>query len=163
MDTDRLTRWLTLLANIGVIAGIVVLAFEIKQSNRIAIASTEIEVRNSFDDINESIFSDPNLTELLVRLSDVDAQVTPEEDYRIYAFVLSVINTWLGIEVAYANGLVPASTYNVIEDDIRGFLFSLPGMHPYFQRGYDSYPAQRDTEVYRALERVLREQDGSVN
>lgn len=104
MDTDRLTRWLTLLANIGVIAGIVVLAVEIQQSNRIAIASTEIEVRNSFDNLNVAIFSDPNLTELLVRLSDVDAQVTPEEDFRIYAYVLSAINTWLGIEAAYANG-----------------------------------------------------------
>ena len=160
MDTDRITQWLTLLANIGVIVGIVVLVIEIQQANRIAIASTEIEVRNSYDDINVSIYSDPNLTGLLMGLSDANNQISPDDDYRIYAFVLSVVNTWLSIEVAYANGLVPENTFASIEDDIRGWFSDVPGIQSYFQRAYDSFPSDRNTEVYKILMRVLRENDG---
>ena len=33
MDTDRLNRWLTLGANIGVLIGIVLLVIEVRQNN----------------------------------------------------------------------------------------------------------------------------------
>ena len=33
MDSDRLNRWLTLGANVGVLIGIVFLAFELQQNN----------------------------------------------------------------------------------------------------------------------------------
>ena len=51
MDTDRLNRWLTLLANIGVIAGIGFLALEVRQNNQqletqIAINQHQIRVND---------------------------------------------------------------------------------------------------------------------
>ena len=36
MNTDRLNRWLTLAANLGVLAGLIVLIMEIRQSSAIA-------------------------------------------------------------------------------------------------------------------------------
>ena len=35
MDTDRLNRWLTLLANVAVVAGIIFLGFELRQNNEL--------------------------------------------------------------------------------------------------------------------------------
>ena len=102
MDMDRANRWLTFGANIGVIVGILFLAVEIRQSNRIAIASTEIDVRNSFASSNRSLYSDSDFAELIVKISDVDAQLTPAEEWRVYQYVLEGVNTWLAIETAYA-------------------------------------------------------------
>jgi len=83
MEIDRLNRWLTFLANIGVIAGLVFLVLEIQQSNRIAVAATEIEVRNSFSSINASIYTDPELSRLMVRLVDIDVDLALDEDIRV--------------------------------------------------------------------------------
>jgi hypothetical protein len=83
MDMDRANRWLTFGANVGVIAGTLFLAVEIRQSNRIAIASIEIDVRSSFASINESIYLDSNFAELLVKIGDADAELTPAEEWRV--------------------------------------------------------------------------------
>ena len=38
MDADRLNRWLTLIANLGVVAGLVFLAVELNQNTKATIA-----------------------------------------------------------------------------------------------------------------------------
>lgn len=40
MNIDNVNRWLTLLANLGVIAGIVFLAFELRQNNQLLVAQS---------------------------------------------------------------------------------------------------------------------------
>lgn len=44
MNLEPANKWLTLLANMAVLAGIVFLALEVPQSNHIAIAATEMSV-----------------------------------------------------------------------------------------------------------------------
>lgn len=44
MNLDRLNRWLTLAANIGVIAGIVFLGIELQQNNRLSAAQAEFNL-----------------------------------------------------------------------------------------------------------------------
>lgn len=83
MDTDRLTRWLTLAANIGVIAGIFVLVIEIQQSNRMAIASTEIGIRNAYSEFNRSIHSGSNMADLLSRAKNAGVEWTPAEEVKM--------------------------------------------------------------------------------
>ena len=41
MDSDRINRWLTLVANTGVLVGLVLLVVEIRQSNMLALAEIE--------------------------------------------------------------------------------------------------------------------------
>ena len=41
MDSDRLNKWLTPLANIGVLVGLAVLIFEIRQNNELTLAQIE--------------------------------------------------------------------------------------------------------------------------
>ena len=159
MDMDRANRWLTFGANVGVLAGIMFLAVEIQQSNHIAIASTEIDVRNSFAGINESIYSDFEIAELIVRSADTDAELTSVEEFRVYALVLRLLNTWLAVETAYANGMVPQEIYGVIENDMRGFMIRFPRIIPVFREAYETYPALSTTDVFRTLERLLEEQD----
>jgi hypothetical protein len=46
MNTEALNRWLTLSANIGVVAGLIFLAIEINQNTRATIAAASEEVTN---------------------------------------------------------------------------------------------------------------------
>ena len=47
MDFDKVNRWLTLVANIGVVAGIVFLAIEIKQNTEVVRAQTRSGITES--------------------------------------------------------------------------------------------------------------------
>jgi hypothetical protein len=58
-------KTLTVLANFGVIVGIVFLAFEIRQSNLIAIATAEIAARESYAALNESVYGNAEIAEIL--------------------------------------------------------------------------------------------------
>ena len=148
---------LGILANIGVIAGILFLAFEIQQSNRIAIASSEIGIRNSFLSMNESIYTNTDVAELLAKATDSNVEFSTVEEIKIYSFVLGLMNTWLSVEIAYANGLVPPETYGVIEDDARSFLAEYPATLPVWHQAIDDFPALAPTEVFKTLNRVLNE------
>jgi len=159
MNMDRVNRWLTFVANIGVIAGVFFLVAEIRQSNRIAIATAEIDIRNSFASSNESMYSDPNFADLMVKIRDANAVLTPAEEWRIYQFVLRGLNTWLAIETAYANDMIPRETYDVIENDMRADMSSFPKIVPIYRQAYEDYPVLSDTDVFRKLEIVLKEHE----
>ena len=67
MDTEKLNKWVSLLANIGVLAGIVFLGLEIRQSNRIAMASAELSIRDHYFAHNQMVVTDDRVAELLPR------------------------------------------------------------------------------------------------
>ena len=153
------------LGAIGEIAGAIVvvatlayLARQIHQSNRIAVATTEIGVRNSLSSLNESAYTDTGLAEILMKSADPNSELTPVETFKTYIFILRCMNAWLSVETAYSNGLVPPQTYGVIEDDIRYFLASFPSTQPLWHQAVDNYPALAPTEVLKTVIRVLEEQ-----
>ena len=147
----------TILANIGVIAGLLFLAIEIQQSNRLAIASTEIEVRNSLAAINESIYTNTGIAEILIKLTDPAAELTPVEQLKIYMLVARLANSWLAVETAFENDMVPPETYESIEDDIRNFLIRYPAARPIMRQVIDNHPALESTEVFDIMQRYLDE------
>jgi hypothetical protein len=53
MDSDRVTRWLTLAANIGVIVGIVFLVLEMRQNSDIATAQVRLDYAAGWRSIDE--------------------------------------------------------------------------------------------------------------
>jgi len=88
MDTDRLNRWLTLVANLGVIAGIVFLAIEIRQNT----ATQELQMRmDRISGLMDPYFESPELVEVWAKVKAVDGlepvaerfvdryKLTPEE------------------------------------------------------------------------------------
>ena len=52
---------------VAVIASLLFLAFEVRQTNRIAVASIEIGLRNGYSEINRGVYSDNGIAELLVK------------------------------------------------------------------------------------------------
>jgi len=157
MDTDRVNRWLSLLANVGVIAGIIFLAVEIQQSNRIAIASAEIDVRNGLAAGNRDNYLDSDFAELMMKVGDSSVELTAADEWRVYHYLIEGLNVWLAIETAHSNGMLPPETYGIIEDDIRGGMNTYPKTIPLYRQAYGAYPSLSGTEVFQTLDRVLQE------
>ncbi len=80
MDTEKLTRWLTLGANIAILAGIVFLAFEFRQNTNMM----QTQINQSRAELSmfeaEAMYNSAYIPEILVKLrlgepiSDVEAE-----------------------------------------------------------------------------------------
>ena len=79
MNPEPANKWLTLLANVAVLAGIVFLALEVRQSNHIAIAATEMSVWDKYVSLNRMALENDGVAALLVKAADRDAEFSPEE------------------------------------------------------------------------------------
>jgi len=95
MDFDRLNKWLALLANFGVVAGIIFLAVEIRQNQTLLeqnhqamLRSQELEILNAthlevdqFNDLRAQIYLSKEISELWLngRSGEFDSAV---EEYR---------------------------------------------------------------------------------
>ena len=93
MDTDRLNRWLTLSANVAVLAGIIFLALEISQNTDMM--RTQINQSRAEASMNEAqaMFNSDYLPELLVKLRQGDA-ITPAERERYISFLRGLHRNW---------------------------------------------------------------------
>ncbi|MFT4562656.1 MAG: hypothetical protein ACI9BW_002402 [Gammaproteobacteria bacterium] len=157
MNIEKLNRGLTLVANFGVLAGILFLAQEIQQSNRIAIANSEIEIRSSYGPLNEAIYGDPELAMLLIKAQSSDQKLDTVEQVRLAAWLRQLTNQWIAIEIAYNNGMVPVGTYETIFDDQRQIVRDAPAARPLFRKTIDNHPALSETATVRSINQLLQE------
>jgi len=93
MDTDRLNRWLTLGANVAVLAGIVILAAEISQNTDMM--RTQINQSRAEASMSEaqSMYNSDYLPELLVKLRQGNT-ITPAERERYISFLRGLHRNW---------------------------------------------------------------------
>jgi len=142
---------------IAIIASLLFLAFEIKQSNSIAVASTEIGIRNGYSEFNRGIYSEPDTSELLSMARDPSVQWTPVEELTVMMVASDLLNVWLSVETACDHELAQASTCAEVDNDIRSFITMFPGTRQVWQIFLDDYPGLASTEVFSTIGRALEE------
>ena len=93
MNLDSTNRWLTLAANVGVLAGIIFLAYEIQQNT----AATRLEAagnfQSSFAEIEMLIAGNPEFAELL-RKGREGEEISSTEELRLFVFYSNVLRQW---------------------------------------------------------------------
>ena len=67
-----LGQTITILANVGVIAGIVFLAIELRQNNRLLVAEAEFNQLQHLQDIGMVLFENPEVADMYTRALDGD-------------------------------------------------------------------------------------------
>ena len=155
MGTSRINDWLQIFASLSVLAGLVFLALEIRQSNQISIATTEIAVREAYGSSNESVYTNPAFAALLVKARTTDADFSETELEMLDYFFGRMMNIWGGTEEAYANQMVSRKTYEKAFDDMNWTIRAYPGMRPLFQDYVNSYPSSSESELVQELVQYL--------
>jgi len=122
MNTEKLNSWLGVLANIGVIAGIVFLAFEIRQNTEVAVSSAELEVSNLQTEFHMRLAENPDLARLY-RVGQLNPQeLTDVEKIQFEYMVASVFLFMEGAYKQYRRGFLPQDGWTPYEDLIESFL-----------------------------------------
>jgi len=108
------------LANVGVIAGIVFLGFELRQNQTVGRAATRNDISVLNIEMNE-FQSSQALADLVFR-SDNDEPLSPEEAWQLRQWLSNWLVFWENVSYQYRNGLYDESEYQSELEKMKIFL-----------------------------------------
>lgn len=104
MDTEKLNRWLTLGANVGVLIGLLLLVLELNQNHEMMRAQTRHELAMGIVDILKDTAASEQLSNALYRSARGDA-LTPEEQFQVDMRTNALFRYWEDVHYQYRAGL----------------------------------------------------------
>ena len=112
MNFERLNSWLTLVANMGVIAGIIFLALEIDQSNRQARSATYQARVNEIDQSLREFSLSESMAEIYLKIEQSGLEsLTPSEHMRAENWERARIIRMQGQLYQYQLGFLDENSY----------------------------------------------------
>jgi hypothetical protein len=134
------------------------LAVVCRQASRIAIASTEIGVSNSWLQFNESIYASSEVAALSIKAADPGSQWSPIEEVRVTTIINNLVNIWLTVETACANEIATRATCDEIEDEIRFVIDVMPAAHEQWRTVIGRYPSMAESQVFETINSALSDE-----
>jgi len=150
LNTNRLNRWLTLLANLGVLAGIILLLVELNQNQEIARAQIRNEVYQGLTDSLAILDRD---TAEVIGKANAGVELDPVEVILVGRWSETILRYWENADYQYEMGMYDDTEYSAQKNIIRtGMLEIFPGaVLPHycrFRNGYsDHFRAMIDAFV----------------
>lgn len=96
MDLDGLNTWLSLIANIGVLLGILFLVFELKQSNRLGRLEAMQTIGDAWLFTGWEIGGNREMAALLARVSEgaIESDFDSAENYQLFSILWAADHSW---------------------------------------------------------------------
>jgi hypothetical protein len=92
MKKIEISQLIGIFANVGVIAGLVILAYEIRQNTSQIRAEASYSINQSVELLNQAVFQDEAFADLLIRGEQSFQNLTPTEQRRLTAYFFAEIN-----------------------------------------------------------------------
>ena len=92
MDRENLNSWLSLIANIGVLGGLLFVGYEIRQNTVQLRAESSRSITESVNDLNIGIYSDSEFAAVLIKGTEDRAALSPVERYQFDMYQFSRVN-----------------------------------------------------------------------
>lgn len=131
MDADRLNRWLTLGANLGVLVGIALLIVEIDQNRDMMRAQTRHDIAAGIVDLLLVPASNQQLAELMYRAEN-GGQLTPEESFQFKMRTNALLRYWEDVHYQYRVGLYDEVEFSRQKEAWRAAMIRSLGMRVYW-------------------------------
>ena len=87
MNLDATNRWLSLLANVGVIIGLILIAYELNQTQEQLEMSALADATDNYTQAMEGLVQDENLSALLFRAETNFEKLEQFEKWRVYKYL----------------------------------------------------------------------------
>jgi hypothetical protein len=141
---------------VGIVAGMILVASELRESNRIAVAQaemqTELQIHEHRNLLNISRASDPNVAKLFPKLEAPEAHlITATEASQIRGIAWhGIYNLW-SVHSAYENGLIGRDVRDSYIIDFAHSMETWPGIRPHYVAIYESYGPIQGVEEYAPI------------
>ena len=120
MDKDRLNRWLTLGANLGVLVGIILLILELDQNREMLRAQTRNEISVGIVDLLSQVATDTQLASL-IRRADSGEDLTPDEYVQYVHRSAAMFRYFENVHYQYRLGLYDEAEFSKQKEAWRSY------------------------------------------
>lgn len=117
---DDINRWLTLCANLGVIAGIVFLALELRQNQRMVMAQTRNEIARASIEMQQ-FNQEPSQRRAILRVANGES-LSDEDIYQFRRWASVWLEHWENVDYQYRQGLFAEEEYQAHLNKVRAIL-----------------------------------------
>ncbi len=132
MKKIALGQTITILANLGVIAGIVFLGYELQQNNELLTAQARVarhDLRST--DSTRVFFENPDMAKLVVKI-EKNEPLTDDETYIAERFYEQTLLNWQFIFVEFQRGLLEPADIQVA--GWRAYFYGFPSMPDFWDQ-----------------------------
>ena len=137
----------------AVIISLLFVAYQIRQSNRIAMGVTSYELNRNWMDINDLYLTNPDVLNLSVALQSVDYEPKGEIEKQVaMAYARRLLNNWMSIEEAFENGVASEDLYETARSDVESVIRKRPALVPIYEAVFENY----NVSEYRLLEPIRK-------
>ena len=154
MNWDAIGAMGEVLGALAVIATLVYLARQIRESNKLAKSTSARDVMNGFGETN-ALMTQPSLAAAFAKMAENKDNATPEQKVQIRQFCLAVVNVYLQAETSYKHGNLDDRNYSAVKMDINPLLKQYPGLAEYFEVILEDYPVTGEWEVMQGIRDAL--------
>ena len=113
MNYDKLSRWVAVIANLGVLLGLFVVVFELQQNRLATEAQTRSDVSNASYDSTLRWAESPEIVTVITKLSSGE-QLTAEEQIILTFVRVSEARRWENTYYQYERGLFEESEFEAL-------------------------------------------------
>ena len=145
MKKFEIGQTIQMLANVGVLAGIVFLALEIRQNSNVVQAQSRAQIASDAADHLMRRAENPQLTEISIR-ANRGGELTEVEQSQLGTSLQSRVRRWENIHYQYRQGLYSEEEYVGNRNAWRGLL-SNPSARQHWERNRDSLSPEFAAEL----------------
>ena len=143
---------------VGIVASLLLLAMEVRQSNRIANAEIEYNLSNGYGAGHLERATNPEFARLFAKLRDPDSHlITATEAEQIEGLAWYYMNILWSAQAAFDNGILSREQFDGYVGDMRWFIDNYPPMREHFVFMYQSLPSMHRHEVFAPIRELIDE------
>lgn len=139
----------------AVVLSLLLLAYEVRQSNRIAQATTTYEINRDINQFNELGYSSTEAAALLIKFREEDPQLTRVESLQLQLMARRFLNLWTVQENAYENGLLTEAQIEMTKADVISVMSVFPALKNALLSVIGEQPELREFQVLQPLVSTL--------
>mgnify|MGYP001812361445 CR=1 FL=1 len=135
-----------------IVAGLILVAWEIRQANNIAKAQLVMELAAQANVFYSSTFENPVVAELVAAISDPGhADFTKTQESMMTGVAWHFANIFWSAQRAHDNGLLGDDDILMYQASVVWHIENLPGLRPAYISVYETAPWLRDMFVFQPL------------
>ncbi len=111
MDSERINRWLTLGANLGVLIGIILLVVELAQNREMMRAQIRNDISQQLTSRISMMANNPQ-TASLKRRAEAGEELSADEEYQYFLLFVATFRDWENIHYQYRHEMFDESEFD---------------------------------------------------
>ena len=152
MRNSHLRETVEIIGVISIVASLLLVAWEVRQSNRISAAQIEMQLAHGFNEMNMIRATTPDFARLFPKMDSPESHlVTATEQSQLQGLAWHIVNRYYSAQIAHDNGLLDARRLEMYRLDLGRTLDRFPGLHASFLQIYDASPEMGSMPVFQPL------------